>query len=101
LLILLLLINDKSLFSRLFRHPLLTWLGSISFGVYLIHQPVSGILHASYGNPVPLLNSWQSALITLLALCITLALAQLSYTRFESRMLKLGHRFKYQQRSST
>jgi peptidoglycan/LPS O-acetylase OafA/YrhL len=95
-LVLMLLLNRSSWMSHVFRNPLLRWLGGISFGVYLIHQPVSGLLHALGGNGTPVMVSWQDASITLLALGVTLLIAQVSYTFYESRFIRLGHRFRYQ-----
>ena len=94
-LILILLFNRDAFMARVFRNPFLIWLGGISFGVYLIHQPVSGFLHGLRGNTVPVMVSWQDASITLLALGITLLIAHISFTYYESWFIRLGHRSRY------
>lgn len=95
LLILILLLNRNGIIARCMRQRHLRWLGGISFGVYLIHQPVNGILHGLLGKMRPALIDWSDALVTLAALLITLLLAHLSYTYFESRITRFGHRYKY------
>ena len=95
-LILILLFYRNVWLARMFRNRFLIWLGGISFGVYLIHQPISGFLHGLRGNAVPVMTSWQDVIITLLALGATLLIAQVSYRYYESRFIRLGHRFRYE-----
>jgi peptidoglycan/LPS O-acetylase OafA/YrhL len=75
---------------------LLQKLGVISYGVYLFHQPVSGLLHGCFLGTRPAMNDGASALVTLLALVLTLTLAKLSFTFFEKPIINFGHRFRYQ-----
>lgn len=94
-LILILLMNRNGILNRFFRARLLIELGAISFGVYLIHQPVNGFLHGLMGHRTPVIVSWQDAAVTLLALCITLLLAYVSYRYYERWFIRLGHRTRY------
>jgi peptidoglycan/LPS O-acetylase OafA/YrhL len=50
-------------------------LGVLSYSVYLFHQAVSGLLHSAVFQRPPTIDSFASALLTLLALAVTLAIA--------------------------
>lgn len=69
----------------------LCFIGAISYGLYLYHQPVSGLLHGwlRYGA-VPQLGP-----ATLLALVVSVALAWFSFRYFESPFLRRGRRHSY------
>jgi peptidoglycan/LPS O-acetylase OafA/YrhL len=94
-LILLSFINEESVLARALRNPLLTWLGAISYGVYLFHQAVSGLVHGLIRNAPPGLVEWSDAGVTALSLLITLCLATLSYRLFERKIVAYGHSFRY------
>jgi peptidoglycan/LPS O-acetylase OafA/YrhL len=81
--------------TRFLRNPALVWLGTTSFGIYLFHEPVAGLLHAFLRKRPPEIVTSEDALITLVALFLTLALAGLSSSRFERPFVQLGHRFRY------
>lgn len=77
------------------RSPLLIWLGLRSYGIYLIHQPVSGFLHAVVRQASPVIDSAASLSITLLALAGTLVLAEVSFRLLEGPCIRFSHRFRY------
>ena len=85
----------NSFIAGIFRNRVLIWLGSISYGVYLFHQPVSGIVHGLLRHGPPYIVFWSDVPVTLLALCITLGLAHLSYHYFEKRILRYGRSRSY------
>lgn len=64
----------------------MVWLGNISFGIYLWHYPLLMLLQRT------ILNDWQSPLLSVLALFITLAatllLASLSYYLVEKPVMQ-------------
>ena len=74
----------------------LQWVGVISYGVYLLHQAISGLCHITLRGAPPAITDLPSAGITLLAFVITLALARLSFGFFEKPILAFGHRFNYE-----
>lgn len=93
--------SNVSVLSRLLKFRVLIWFGKLSYGIYIIHQPVNGLLHGWFFHKNPTILNWQEAGITAVALVITLVLAVLSFRFFESPFLQLGHRFKYLQKAET
>src|SRR5436190_4307303 len=83
------------LLARLLEFRVLVWLGKLSYGIYIVHQPVNGLLHGWFFRKNPTILNWQEAGVTALALVIALVLAVLSFRFFESPFLRLGHRFQY------
>ncbi len=81
--------------SRLLRSPFLVWLGLRSYALYLIHQPVSGLLHYGILRQDPVLHSPVAIGVTGLALVVSLLLCEGSYRFLETPVLKWGHRFRY------
>jgi peptidoglycan/LPS O-acetylase OafA/YrhL len=76
----------------------LVWFGRLSYGVYMFHQAVSGMLYGVVRGRGPQMRTLFDAGITLAALFITLGLAMLSYRFFETPFLRFGHRFRHSQK---
>ncbi len=95
LLILLLISDDSAWLAHLFKAPFLRFLGGISYGIYLFHQMVNGILHALVLHRSPRLVDAHSAAVTVLAGLVTCLLALATYHGFEKRLIAWGHRFRY------
>ncbi len=95
ILILIPIVNDGGLFARLLRCRLLIWFGTISYGIYLFHVPISKLVHVMMGNAHPVIASWLDAGTTLLSLLITLLFSSLLYFLFERKILRFGHSIKY------
>src|SRR5512138_2687458 len=73
----------------------LRFLGKVSYCVYLIHQAILGVAMSTLGDMRPDAGPvWQWA-TSALAIVVILAVAQLSWVYFESRLIPLGHRVKY------
>ncbi|OGT66675.1 MAG: hypothetical protein A2993_03995 [Gammaproteobacteria bacterium RIFCSPLOWO2_01_FULL_47_190] len=81
--------------AGILRNSFLCWLGSRSYGIYLLHQGISATVHAMNGNYPPRISNYGEAFITLSALLITLVLAELSFRYYESPLIKLGHKLRY------
>jgi len=77
------------------RAPVLVWFGQLSYGIYLLHQPVSGLLHGALQGGMPSMLSPLGAGTSLLALCVTLLLAALSFRFLEGPMINYGHRVRF------
>jgi peptidoglycan/LPS O-acetylase OafA/YrhL len=80
-----------------FRSRALCRLGRISYGLYLIHQPVSGLMHGMILGGEPDIATFRQVAVTLAALAVSVALAALSWRFFESPLVGLGHRWGYRE----
>ncbi|MDB6022304.1 MAG: hypothetical protein JWQ04_2161 [Pedosphaera sp.] len=77
--------------GRILRFSPLRGLGIISYGVYLLHQPVSGLCYGMLtSHDEPGFRNLPETGITLLALALTLSLAALSWRYFEQPLLSRG-----------
>lgn len=94
-LLLLVLVHPEGIVARALRLSVLRWLGTVSYGVYIFHQAVSGLVHGFLRGGAPRIASWNDLGVTLLALALTLLLAQASYRGFERRIVAYGHGFRY------
>ena len=84
-------------FDRMLGARPLVWLGEVSYGIYMFHQPISGLLHGILDGRAPMILTLHDAAVTLAALIITMMLALISFRFFESPLLRIGHRAKYSQ----
>jgi peptidoglycan/LPS O-acetylase OafA/YrhL len=73
----------------------LRFFGTISYALYLIHQPISGFLHGYLLGKSPDISSIPQILVTLLALVVSIFIAWISWRVFESRLVAFGHRWQY------
>lgn len=89
------LVEKDGFVSSVCRNSLLRRLGVISYGVYLLHQPVSGLCHRFLRGAVPEITDLNSGAVTLLAFLTTLALAKLSFVLFEKPIIDFGHKWRY------
>jgi peptidoglycan/LPS O-acetylase OafA/YrhL len=71
-------------------------LGMIAYGVYLFHQGILGLAHGLILHQVPIIHNIQDLMVTIFALALTLALANLSWIFFEKPLVALGHNLHYQ-----
>lgn len=89
------LTERQGFISTVLKMTALRKLGNIAFGVYLFHQTINRLCHWLILNESPHLANLASVMTTLLALLITLSLAQLSFLVYERRFLSFAHRFRY------
>jgi peptidoglycan/LPS O-acetylase OafA/YrhL len=88
-------VHDDGLFARALRNPTLRWLGVRSYAIYLFHLPAVGLLHSCLLHRPARIGNPQGAAVTLLALGLTLALADISYRRLERPFLDRGQTYRY------
>jgi peptidoglycan/LPS O-acetylase OafA/YrhL len=93
--ILLAVISEHGRTRRCLRLRWLVWLGTVSYGVFLLHQPMSGLLHGMLRGHTPRIADAPDAAVTLLALACTLTLAAVSERFLERPFIQLGQRFHY------
>jgi len=93
------MISPQGLLSRTFQASSLMWLGTIAYGLYLFHTMPLVVLFRIFLHRSPALTNWIDGVIALSALLIALAMAFLSWKYFESRLVRLGHRFTYEGRT--
>lgn len=79
--------------------PLLTYLGRISYGLYIIHNYANSLIANAIvwlGVPTGVARFCQAPLVRLfLLLSVTIGLASLSWHLFESPINNLKHKFPY------
>ncbi len=73
----------------------LQFFGMISYTAYLIHQPISVVLHGVILHGKPDIATLPQVLVTSAAAAMTIGIAWISWTAFESRIIAWGHRFEY------
>jgi peptidoglycan/LPS O-acetylase OafA/YrhL len=75
----------------------LAWLGTVSYCVYLVHQPMKLWLFSVFlPGADPFIEGPRSILVTALALIATLGLAQVSWVVIERPLVRRGHvRYRY------
>jgi peptidoglycan/LPS O-acetylase OafA/YrhL len=100
LLVVLAVTHQAGIPAGLLRWAPLRGLGIISYGVYLIHQPVSDSLHGLLLGKKPSLENFLDNLMTLAALFLTLILAGVSWRFFEKPIVTWGHSFLYGNRKA-
>ena len=79
-----------------FRSKALCRLGTISYGLYLVHQPVAGLLHGFVLGGRPDVVNPAQILVTLVALALSVAFAALSWRFLERPLIEFGHRWRYE-----
>jgi peptidoglycan/LPS O-acetylase OafA/YrhL len=93
--LLLALIYSDSWLGRILRNSWLKALGTISYGVYLLHWPVLGLTFMIFLHKRPWAETSGERLLLLLALTFTIAIAAVSWLTFEKRLLRIGHKAEY------
>jgi peptidoglycan/LPS O-acetylase OafA/YrhL len=88
-------VDRSGAISRSLRARWLVGLGIVSYSVYLFHQAVSGLLHSTVFQRPPKIDSIAGAMLTLLALGITIAIAVASRYFLEAPIIALGRRITY------
>ena len=86
----------SSLLRRALRSKWLGWVGSIAYGVYLLHQPVQGLLFGFFRGGAPAITGGYTLLLTLTALVLTLVIARDSRRYFELPLMRIDHPSKYE-----
>lgn len=83
---------------RYFVSVTLRRIGTISYGLYLVHQPLLGLTHGVFLNARPDIGTPVQLAVTVLAGALSLGVAALSWRFFESPLIAFGHRWDYRRR---
>jgi peptidoglycan/LPS O-acetylase OafA/YrhL len=94
-LILLVFVDEQSPITKALCWKPLVWMGTISYGLYLLHEPISGLAHGFVRHSPPGIFSVSCAIVTAGALVLTFVIAAASYYLVERRIIAFGHRYKY------
>jgi peptidoglycan/LPS O-acetylase OafA/YrhL len=78
--------------SSLLSSKALIFLGRLSFGLYLSHQVVSGLLHGYFFSTSPSLASPEHIAVTVLSLVLSLLLSYALNLLIEQPLIKWGHK---------
>lgn len=82
-------------FARALSVRPLTWLGSISYFVYLFHEPANHLTHYVTTGQTPQLNSVSGGLLTVAAAGLVLVAGELSRRYFEGPLIAWGRQWTY------
>lgn len=93
--ILVVLTNSKNIFAIICRNKILVKVGVISYGMYLYHPVVAGLMHFIFKNQTPRMMNISDLILTVLSFIITIFIAHFSFKYFEKRGINFGHKFKY------
>lgn len=93
--LLLIAVTQQGFVSRIFRLRILAELGIVSYGLYLFHEPVLGLVYGLAGKDSPALTSLSAIGLTSLSGVLLFALVRFSWRYFEKPILKRGHRHQY------
>jgi len=90
-----LLVVSKNVSGKMLLAKPLKFFGTISYGMYLVHQPILVMMHGFILGTRPDVETLPQLLVTLTAIPISVGIAWLSWTFFESKIVRYGHNFKY------
>jgi peptidoglycan/LPS O-acetylase OafA/YrhL len=94
-LLLLALTNRKGWLSWVFTLRPLTYLGLLAYGLYLLHQPVLGLVYGLLGKTTPKLENIIDLGLILITGLVLLLIARFSWDHFEKPLVKIGHMYLY------
>jgi peptidoglycan/LPS O-acetylase OafA/YrhL len=73
----------------------LQFLGAISYGLYLLHQPISGVLHGLLSGSIPDIGTRLQVAVTLLAILTSVGCAWISWKYLEEPLLRKARLLSY------
>jgi peptidoglycan/LPS O-acetylase OafA/YrhL len=92
-------ILSDGLLKRMFCMRWLRGLGTISYGLYMVHPAVLILVYSNFGYEQPRINRALDVIPMFLAVALSVGVAYLSWNYFESKLLRFGHRVSSRQRA--
>jgi peptidoglycan/LPS O-acetylase OafA/YrhL len=89
------LLEPDGWWSSILRIGFLREMGKLSYCIYLIHLAVLHLSHRILLHAAPRIYDLPGAAVTLLAFVLAYCLAKLSWTFFESPLVRRGHKYVY------
>ncbi len=88
----------RTRFQAIVNRTFMRWLGKYSYGIYILHQPMIGLVHSftptqNIEKAFP--SPWVHAFISVIAIMLAIAAAVLSFRFYESKFLRLKRFFEY------
>ncbi len=77
--------------KAVFMNPVLVQLGTISYGVYLLHLPVHDLVSLALSNVGPQTGEPSAMTVAIISLTLTVIVARLSWRYFERPLIELAH----------
>lgn len=95
LLIYLLFNNESRLVRKIFANRACLFFSQISYGLYLLHLVVLGLVFGFFEEAVPSLDNFSDAILIVGSFGLTVLLCRMSYLFIERPLTDIGRRFKY------
>ncbi len=92
-------VKPDGLISAFLGNKVLIWFGMRSYGIFLFHQPVNGLVHHLFFQSGPTLTGLSSVLATFLSLAVLFLISEISFRYYESFFIGIGRRSGYGTRS--
>ncbi len=73
----------------------LVWLGLISYGLYMYHQAINGLMHVWLFDAEPSVASWRQAAVAVGVMVIAIAVATLSYRCVETPIRRWAQQVRF------
>ena len=88
-------LNHGGWFSRWLSQPWLKPVATVSYGMYLLQGPTLALVQSAVHRTAHAPTGWTTTGVNLLAMAVTAILAAASWRFFESRLIRLGHKYNY------
>lgn len=95
LILLLVLMEPKTIFSKISRINFFVNLGLYSFSIYLFHEIILGLFFFSIPAKLPQINSLADIGMVSSCALLTFFVARFMYLNFEKKFMAKGHQYKY------
>lgn len=85
-------LRPGGLYSRVLTWKPLMAIGLISYGLYMYHQPINGLVHGLLFGQKPQIGSWQELTAGLVVIALAIVVSVLSYRLIETPIRRMAQR---------